>query len=178
MCDERERVRAARAEVARLSASRYRGHTSAEQRAAIEAEITDLVATLPEADQKTWADELDGTSGAPMDWSILDNDQVVTALASAVRSVVQQYGGEKLSATEDDLTQSGRIILAERAVQARKELRMGYGYLQRWIWQRLTDLVKREHRDSSINAMEDVLDGDANESPVWMEQPYHRGRWK
>jgi hypothetical protein len=104
---------------------------------------------------------------------------VVRVVATAVRSVVLQYGAEKLSATEDDLTQSGRIILAERARVARRELAKGYPFLQRWIWQRLTDLIKYEHRDASINAMGHFLeDGDAKFSGAWMDKPYHRDKWR
>lgn len=175
--DEVARIRATRAEIARLTAMRYREKLSPEQQDSIENRIAAHVATLPDADQHTWAESQD-TSHPEMDWSILQNDLVERALASAVRSVVRQYGGEKLSATEDDLIQSGRIILAERSKAARRELAKGYPFLQRWIWQRLTDLVKYEHRDASLNAMEDVIDGDANADRVWMEQPYHRGKWR
>jgi hypothetical protein len=179
--DETERVRATRVEVSRLSALRYRERLNEDQQAIVEREIAELVATLPQVDQASYAEEKIATFGIELDWSILENDRVERALEYAVCSVVRQWGGEKLSATEDDLTQAGRIILAEKADKARKELaKGGFPYLQRWIWQRLTDLIKYEHRDGSLDEMRHFIeDGDTKYAGrVWMDKPYHRDKWK
>jgi hypothetical protein len=77
--DELERVRATRVEVSRLSLQRFREQLTDEQREIIEGQISGLVATLPQADQASWAEEQLANFGIELDWSILENDQVVKA---------------------------------------------------------------------------------------------------
>lgn len=172
--DELERIRATRVEVARLSTLRYREKLTNEQQGIVKTKITELVATLPEADRTSWSDDQVDKAGSELDWSILENTQVEDALDYAVRRVVKKYGRSKLSATEDDLTQAGRMLLAERANKARSELAKCYPYLKRWLRQRLERHVEYEHRNASINAMQDCRDGDVNGSRVWTEKPFQR----
>jgi hypothetical protein len=48
------------------------------------------------------------------------------------------------------------------------------------MWQRLTDLIKYEHRDTSLNEMQHFIeDGDVKYAGrVWMDKPYQRDKWK
>jgi len=144
--DERERVRATRVEVARLLALPYRLKLTDDEFRQRDYLLTQHVSTLPLADRESFAEH----GQHDMDWSILDEPGVSKTVELAVRAVVRQYG-EKLSATEDDLTQSARIILAERAEQAR-ELK-AKGYLWRFVYSKLAQLIQYEHRDGSLDGM-------------------------
>lgn len=150
-----ERVRAVRVELARLVADRYRnpGHEPEIREELIERHVN----TLPEDDRAAFRlselSRMTGHSGE-LDWSILKDEKVQKALIGAVNGVVARWP-EKLSATKEDLFQSGCVILAERHAEARRE--MARGRLDRWLYQNVRDLVRYERRDISIEVLGDAL---------------------
>lgn len=169
--DANERTRATRVEVAKLQTLPYReplGVTAEEIRLSL---VQRHMMTLPLADRESiLGAELD-RNGSKVDWTVLDELWAQRAIELAVRRT-QEYWGEKLSATEDDLTQSARIILAERAEKFR---RASKPYI--FLYQELAKLVHYEHRDASLDALlaSDEARANRDESEVeevWLPAPY------
>jgi hypothetical protein len=148
--DERERVRATRVEVARLIALPYREKLTANEQEIRDDLLAKHIATLPLADREAFQAYLLKTDD-PMDWSVLEEPWAAQAIEMAVNQTLSRWGDTKLSATEDDLTQSARIILAERAAVMRKA-RKPHVLLAR----DLGHLLRYEHRDESLDELEEA----------------------
>jgi len=78
-----------------------------------------------------------------VDWSLLENPDIARMLAREAAKVARQYEGV---IEPDDLLQEGRIAVATQAHIVRNYLdKDDLGYLSRWIWQRITDVARREN---------------------------------
>lgn len=148
--DEAERVRATRVEVARLLALPYREKLTPNEQEIRDDLLAKHIATLPLADREAFEAYLRQAEDA-MDWSVLEEPWAAQAIELAVSQTLSRWGDSKLSATEDDLTQSARIILAERAAVMRKA-RKPYVLLAR----DLGHLLRYEHRDESLDELEEA----------------------
>jgi len=79
-----------------------------------------------------------------VNWSILDNDTVNRILLREASKVARQYDGV---IEADDVLQEARIAVATNSHIVNNYLaHEDYGYLARWIWQRMTDAARKQLR--------------------------------
>ncbi|WP_394615859.1 hypothetical protein JNUCC0626_40005 [Lentzea sp. JNUCC 0626] len=83
-----------------------------------------------------------------LDWTLLDEPAVRRAIGAAVSSAGRSFEG----ITElDDLRQEAAILVASNATKVRGYLEdtTNPGYLSKWLWSRLVDLMRPHARKAN-----------------------------
>ena len=91
-----------------------------------------------------------------IDWSVLDDETVKRNCSLGARAVSRECNG---AMEYDDLLQEAYILCATNPAQVKTYLADGNGgYLNRWVWLRLTSIAKRESKFHSKTVPSDEID--------------------